>query len=188
MFQLVLCKHAMNLLVHIAYLFLSLQLRSVTTTNLIRNSRSESTLASRAYLDRSEVPWAENQETMEHFFCLLFYCYSVCSFLVLSVLLVCVILSSCSSWILLFFLFVFLLFLFVLLLLMVLLLVAENAVVLVHIDTCISCPLRFSIPIVHHHPCTSMTMARSVYGHGPNSNNCEIKQDKRRVQPIAKSS
>eukprot|EP00434_Breviolum_minutum_P017468 symbB.v1.2.015417.t1/scaffold1150.1/size135223/7 len=30
-------------------------IKSVTTTNLIRNSRSESTLASRAYLDRSEV-------------------------------------------------------------------------------------------------------------------------------------
>lgn len=71
---------------------------------------------------------------------------------------------------------------------MVLLLVGVDAVVLVHIDSCTSCPLRFSIPTVHHHPYTSMTMARSVYGHGPSSNNCEIKQDKRRVRPIGRSS
>lgn len=84
--------------------------------------------------------------------------------------------------------FLFFSFFFFLLLLLVRLLLAVDAVVLVYIDSCTSCPSRFSIPTVHHHPYTSMTMARSVYGHAPNSNNCEIKQDKRRVRPIGKSS
>ena len=91
--------------------FLAFQPRSVTTTNLIRNSRSESTLASRAYLDRSEVPWAENKQTMEHVFvcCLitfiviLFTVSSFFSFILLFVILSSLLVNS-SSRVFLFFL------------------------------------------------------------------------------------